>query len=685
MAPPTNLPATQATPSKFTASPQAFGVQPPQKSASSPTPSSALRPQSVSLQPQLVNDIKQFAVDFSDAFEPDGQEQNSRSGQSQAEAPASFGFENSFNPSASLGVPAQKLSPLTTSKSLQPGVGNGVGSSSGFESSFSPASPAENAALSSSKTANIPATKDDHLLREKSPSSTPDAETSFEDRYPSLERLHSDTSADSRSGSSPLISPSNAASNIDSSAYARPPRGDSLRRSMPSYHQASLTGGALGEGHLSFNDINGGVPLPRSSQVTGTAFKMSDSTLERTSSYKDEETFERIASPLASPGEASLPDYVDLPSPTAEPARSLSTHLPVEQPPSSVPSAQYTDKRPPTPDQTPMRDLLTGDDGGSLPFLSMQPNKKPLRPLAGSRAPPPLATKPPSLTLNPPSAQSRPALAKTHSSIYDAEWSPVEAAKNNLTKPSTLQPNSAGEDAVGSSSRQFVTSPMSTDKQPLLPKFDTQMARDSTAHGNQRSQSLRDSFGDMPQQSSKSSTYPIPGEKSLAATGRISGRPDSLRRQSSINAIVSGFEAIKTSGSDGAGVPTREERPPAAKKPQVASKPDQLKASGRVSSPSSAASSDLARSRSMYSSGGFASRASSNTPSYETESAAGTKNTQTPTPNERPASSADDQPDTTRRNVNALIAQWNQAGPPAQGTLPSALRAKPPIGSGRRL
>lgn len=647
------------------------------QSRSSPTPSNASRPQSVSPQPQLVSDIKQFAADFSDAFEPEGLKSASQTGvpRPQGENSDSFGFENSFAPSPTLNASTQKLSPLTTSKSLQPGVGNGVSSSSGFETSFSPASPADNAALSSSKTATVPATKVEYSPGAERASSNPGAEISFEDRYPSLERLHSNNSANSPSGSSPLLSPLNSASGNGANAYAKPQRGGNLQRSMPSYHQASLTGGALGEGHAPFNDINGGVPLPRSNQVTGTAFKMSDSTPERSPTYKEEAAFERIGSPSASPGESSLPDYIDMPSPTAEPARVTPIPEPAIQP---TPSEQMTENRSAAPDPGPMRDLLTGDDGTSLPFLSMQPSKQPLRSMTGTKAPPPLAAKPPSLSVNLGSA--RPSLSKTHSSMYDAEWSPLEAAKRDLSKTPDLQSSSATEAIqLGSRHQQFVTSPMTEDKQPLLSGSQAPLPRDDPVQGNLRSQTLGYRSADTAIPATKPSTYPIPGEKSLPTA---SGRPDSSRRDSSINALVSGFEAIKSSDS-GSSLHGRE-RPVAAKKPQVAIKPDQLKASGRGASPSSNASSDLTRNRSISGSEGFASRTSNNTPLTEAGPGADTR-TRIPPQTERPAASIDDQPETTRCNVNALIAQWNQAGPPAQGTPASALRAKPAIGTGRRL
>jgi hypothetical protein len=38
-----------------------------------------------------------------------------------------------------------------------------------------------------------------------------------------------------------------------------------------------------------------------------------------------------------------------------------------------------------------------------------------------------------------------------------------------------------------------------------------------------------------------------------------------------------------------------------------------------------------------------------------------------------------------KKAVNALIAKWNQGTVPAQGTHPSAAKARAPLGSGRRL
>jgi hypothetical protein len=535
--------------------------------------------------------------------------------------------------------------------------------------------------LSSSKTANVPVTKSESTPGTETASSNPGAQISFEDRYPSLERLHSNNSAHSPSGTSPLISPLNSASGNGANAYVRPQRGGNLQRSMPSYHQASLTGGALGEGHVPFNDINGGVPLPRSNQVTGTAFKMSDNTPEPSHTYREEATFQRITSPSASPGGSSLPDYIDLPSPTAEPARVIPIPEHARQP---TPSEQATEDRSAIPDPAPMRDLLAGDDGTSLPFLSMQPNKQPLRPTTGTRAPPPPAAKPPSLSVNLGSAYSRPSLSKTHSSIYDVAGSPVEVTKRDLSKTSVPQSSSVtGSVQLAHNDQQLVSSPMTEEKQSLLSGSQASLPREDSVQGNLRSQTLGYRSVDSATPAPKPSTYPIPGEKSLpTASGTTpSGRPEPSRHESSINALVSGFEAIKASDSSSS-IHGRE-RPAVAKKPQVAIKPDQLKAPGRGSSPSSNASSDLTRNRSTSGPRGFAGRALDTT-STEAESSADT-HARIATQTERPATSIEDQPDTTRRNVNALIAQWNQAGPPAQGTPASALRAKPAIGTGRRL
>jgi AP2-associated kinase len=660
------------SPSNLTASPQAYGSRLPAKPVSSPTPSSDSRPQSISPQPQLVNDIKRFAAEFSDAFEPDvGKNGVPRSPGEKTDA---FGFENSFAPSPTLKPSNQKISPMPTSKSLQPGVGNGVSSSSGFETSFSPASPAANAALSSSKTANVSAGKVQDAPGANS--ATTDGHMSFEDRYPTLERLHSNNSAESPSGSTSLISPLNSASDNGSRTFAKPQRGSSLQRSMPSYHQASLTGGAFAEAHVASSNDNGSVPLPRSNQVTGTAFKMSDSPPERSPVNKAEGTFERIASPAASPGESSLPDYIDLPSPTAEPARVAPIAESASRP---APQEEAAEDRSIMPEPDPMRDLLTGDDGTSLPFLSMQPSKQPMRPLTGNRAPPPLAAKPPSLSINLGSAQSRPPLSKTHSSMYDGEWSPLDVAKRDLSRASVSQTSSAERYLqLNSTDQQIVTSPMNEDQQPLISGSHTPPPRNGPAQSDQRSQTLSYRTTDPLIPASKPSTYPIPGEKPLTTTSR---RPDSLQRESSIHGLVSGFDAIQTSDA-GSSIYNRE-RPVVAQKPRIASKPDQLKAPGPVSSPSSYASTDLTRNRSISNSRGSVPRTFDYVPPASSEPSV--NSTHIPTQAETRAATNEDQRDVPRRNVNALIAQWNQAGPPAQGTPASALRAKPPIGTGRRL
>lgn len=657
-------PANPPSPSNLTASPQQHGFRQPLKSVSSPTPSSASRPESISPQPQLVSDIKRFAADFSDAFEPESAQAGAP--RSPGEKTNSLGFESSFAPSPTLKPSTQKISPMMTSKSLQPGVGNGVSGSSGFETTFSPASPKVDAALSSSKTANIPPTNGEDASGANAHPAHPDGGMSFEDRYPTLDRLHSNTSVGSTSGPSPLISPIDSATDDGSRTHSKPQRGSSLQRSMPSYHQASLTGGAFAETHVVSTNSNGGIPLPRSNQVTGTAFKMSESHEERSQIDKEEATFERIASPTASPGESSLPDYIDLPSPTAEPATVTSVGKSANEASSSD---QVTEDQSATPDRGPMRDLLTGDDGTTLPFLSMQPNKQPLKSMTGSRAPPPLAAKPPSLSVNLGSAQSRPPLSKTHSSINDAEWSPLEAAKRDVSI------SNAGVQTLGTIGQEIVTSPTTEDKQPLLSGTQPPVSRNDFVQSGQRSQTLGYQPVDTAKPAAKPSTYPIPGEKPLATSGR---RPDSSRRESSIHGLVSGFEAIKTA-DPGSSAPSRER----AQKPQIASKPEQLKAPGRVSSSSSFASSELARNCSISNPRGSASRTLNNFGPTEAEREArpGWNRTLAETPTTTDA----EQQDAPRRNVNSLIAQWNQAGPPAQGTPVSALRAKPPIGTGRRL
>lgn len=675
-------PGNMSSSPSMTFSPTNAGNSPARLPSSPSAQSRSSRQQSMSPQPQLVSDIKQFAAEFSDAFEPQGGVTQSR-----RENSSFVGFENSLVPGSSASASAQRLSPSRTSKSLQPGVGNGVSTSSpGFESSFSPVA---DTAILSSKTANIPATKAEQSMQEASSTFAPEGETSFEDRYPTLERLHSDSSANEQMQRSPILSPHGSATHRYTEDYSKPQRGGSLQRSMPSYHQPSLTGGPLGEGHLPSGDIHGGVPLPRSNQVTGTAFKLSESPSDSSPAFKQEPSFTRMdSSPLASPNETALPDYVDLPSPPVEAVQPSSTPPPVEQlPPPTQPVEKELEV---DSERAPLRDLLTGDDGASLSFLSMQPSIQPLQPAPVNKAPPPLASKPPSLSLNSnsTSASSRPSLQKAHSSTYDAEWSPVEAAKASLSAQASRSGSSSRAYGTMETGRQFVTSPMS-ESRPGFPVLGSKQLPDAGSPQDiGRSRSLHGRQTAAPISGPKSSTYPIPTEKPQTTAAHLS-KPNSAQ-QATIDTLASGVGALKTSSPITPAPIHRSDKPTIGKKPEIASKPDQLKVSSRVASPLTSSSDEAAsRNRTNYAPSGVAGRAfisnSAKTPQPVVNSQVA--NT---TSGDDPANSIDTtHTDTTaeppKRKVNALIAQWNQAGPPAQGTPASATRAKPPIGSGRRL
>ncbi|KAJ9110498.1 hypothetical protein QFC19_001624 [Naganishia cerealis] len=618
--------------------------------------------QSKSPQPQLVSDIKKFTAEFSDAFSPKVSDETFQAGTSQPAGSSSnsFGFENSFDPSSSFFGSAQKLSPLRTSKSLQPGMGNAADSSA-FESSISPPSPMPHATLAGSKTAN--------------PQST--AESSFEERYPSLERIHSDDSADLQLHTSPLLSPTLAPDQVPVSS-SKPARGKSMQRSMPSYHQASLTGGTYGEGHTHASDIQGGIPLPRSNHVTGTAFKMMGDTPEHPAPSSKEELSVQTGPPLStSSDERLLPDYVDIPSPPTEPTRAPS--IPPMQ--ESLPSPVQGDVSATVPSPARPSDLLTGDDDSSLPFLSMRPNQQPLKLSKGSKAPPPLVAKPPSLslnstTMNSGTAHSRPGLPRAPSGIYNAQWSPVETAKANLVKSPLVLSKLTSTDAQASTSRMpTVTSPLD-----FSTVRDTATSTDSTLQEIPR-QDHRPSPTLQPSGNTKSSTYPMPNRHFSEVPASSS---DSLGRRSSLDAVISDFSAMAPS-SDGAGPVHLSAKSSAhSKKPPVANKPAQLKAVERTGSFTS--NDGLARSRSMYTTGGASGRTFGNKSPLEAESNI-TKRTAYAASSAEPETSmsTDESVDTGKRSVNALIAQWSRAGPPVQGTPVSALRAKPPIGTGRKL
>jgi hypothetical protein len=387
------------------------------------------------------------------------------------------------------------------------------------------------------------------------------------------------------------------------------------------------------------------------------------------------------SSPSASPGETTLPDYIDLPSPRVEAAQPLPSPTPVEQLPPTTQAVKNESEE--ASEQAPLRDLLTGDDGASLPFLSMQPSRQPLQSASGSKVPPPLATKPPSLSLNSTFASSRPTLNKTHSSMYDAEWSPVEAAKASLSAQATRSGVSPNAHGGGGTSRQFVTSPMSESRSdfPGLESSQSSGAGSSTDIGRSRSLHGRQATAPIP--GPKSSTYPSPAEKPQGTTMHSSKRGP-MQPPLSVDALISGVGALQTSSPIGSAQPHRADKPAIGKKPEIASKPNQLKVASRVASPLAAHSDDIvSRNRDNYSPGG-AGRAFNNNTSNTSKPAVDAQASTFPT-HTTPGNPADPPTDPPKRKVNALIAQWNQAGPPAQGTPASALRAKPPIGSGRRL
>ena len=645
----------------MTFSPSSAGNSPAQPSSSPSGLPSTSRPQSISPQPQLVNDIKRFAVDFSDAFEPQGGTSETR-----GESSSFGGFENSFAPDTSAAASTQKMSPLPTSKSLQPGVGNGVStSSSGFESSFSPM---QDSTLSSSKTANIPTIKAKYPTPSSSATIAPEGDTSFEDRYPTLERLHSDQSVNEETQRSPLLSPHGYSVNHVSNDQARSSRGGSLQRSMPSYHQPSLTGGPLGEGHLSSGDINGGVPLPRSNQVTGTAFKSLESPSATLLETKQEPFLKRMDSSLStSPTETNLPDYVDLPSPSVEASQPTSIPEPVEQLPPAAESIKKETERD-NAEPAPPRDLLTGDDGSSLPFLSMQPSIQPLQTTSGHKAPPPLVSKPASLSLKSTSASPRPALAKAHSSIYDAKWSPIEAAKASLSAQAAPSGSSSSTSGVVESARQFVTSPLSENRSGFSGLQANQPIGMGSSQDIGRSKSLHGRHTMAPTPGPKSSTYPIP----------------TVQHQAPIDGLVTGVASLNTASPTGSAPVHRADKPPLGKKPEIANKPDQLKVTSRNASPSTPPSETLLRNRSIYSNSSSAGHAPNSDFAKAFQPGSNAQAVEMKSDN-IPAESSDTTADPPKRKVNALIAHWNQAGPPAQGTPASVLRAKPPIGSGRRL
>ncbi|KAJ9097232.1 hypothetical protein QFC21_004901 [Naganishia friedmannii] len=654
-----------------------------QKSVPAPTASSTSSLHSKSPQPQLVTDIKKFTADFSDAFTPEVTDKTLQSGSKQATGEnfsASFGFDNSFDPSSSFSGPAQKLSPLRTSKSLQPGMGNGVDSSSAFEATISPPSPMQHEQLAGSKTANpASASVTGFAHRQDSASAHSPEESSFEDRYPTLERLHSDGSADLQLRTSPLLSPATS-SDRPSPSSSIPLRGKSMQRSMPSYHQASLTGGTYGEGHTHTSDMQGGIPLPRSNQVTGTAFKMTDNTLEYAAIYSSDEVPERTGPLSVGAGDNLLPDYVDMPSPTQGPTRGDLVHPMKRDLPSPTQEHNQQEISAPAHPNDLLTgdniDLLTGDDDLPLPFVSMQPSHRPLKSSTGNKAPPPLAAKPPSLSLNSSTAHPRPGFPRAPSSIYDAQWSPVDKAKADLVKSPLPQLLPASADPDVSDSRiPTVTSPI-----------DLSASQDQEALASrQRYQQPNPTF--QSSHNSKSSTYPLTNSRSLAVP---SSACDTSDRRSSVNAVTSDLNAMALASGRPGPAHFSGRNPADGKKPPVASKPDQLKVAGHMSSSHSDGASieGLGRSRSMYISGRPAGWTFNNNNSSSLEAGTDTIRRSAylaPSNNSETSVPADDTEFTGKRNVNALIAQWSRAGPPVQGTPVSALRSKPTIGTGRRL
>jgi hypothetical protein len=602
----------------------------------------------------LVRDIKRFAADFGDAFTPEA----ANLGPPSTGQTVQSGFDDGFDGTR---LASASPEPLVKARTASP-IPSTPADTKGFGDAFAPSSkPHERP--SSSRTINIPVPKDAERSAPLLSQTADNGENStFEDRFPSVEQLAARAEMDSV----PAItkSPEHMQQPLRPS-FGRQSSSQSNARMM-SFHQPSVTGGANNDSHqtrlLSFDEH----PPARSTQVTGTAF---NEITPISSSKTKQPSFDLLGSLSTdidppSGSNSATAGFGGVASSGPEESRPLFERLGSSRSNADVPrAAQDTENTSRTSSKlersrTPV-DLLTGGNNASFDDYGysalLPPNN------VGKKNPPPVNTKPSRFG----TGQSIASSPTTMGGMRDL---PVTDSAN----PTPVQ-SAAPKTAI---------------PRPLPSKPDHLR---QTGSSSPRPQSMH-----LPPSSfSPVSPSRVPASADIRSKEGYPSRPAPVSRRSSINEMVARYESLASPKleKDEFDSSSRS-RSRGQTVPKPAPKPVQLKAG--MSTEQAEGASGLNRSRSMFL------PSSSSRPGTRRESTERTMDnaglqpgSARPLPSTRRSSNqsahsiTEEQGDTSAGNqgksVNALIARWNQGAPPAQGTHPSVSRNRAPLGSGRRL
>jgi hypothetical protein len=594
----------------------------------------------------LVGDIKKFAIDFGDAFSPaDGLITPALEKDKQG----SSGFDDGFDGSRFAPPTAE---PLAKARTTSPAPAE-ARADSGFGDSFAPPKISDIGRQNSSKTISLPIPAE--MKRSLSPAMSPSSEHSsnFEDRFPSVEQLAA--RAESSQDKTLVKSPETMSKPLRPS-FGRNSSSEVNSRGM-SFHQPSVTGGAAEENQkmrlLSIDEK----PQPRSTHVTGTAFTSGG---RETVSPRKQPSFDLLGSMSptsdmpsssmlqdAAPNVSRSPNMayqplVDLKSPTlsTDPGR-LGPDIarrPEVTSPGTIERASQKGTQP--------RDLLTGGTNGSFDdynYAAMVPSGR-----GASRGPPLVNAKPARL--------GRPGTQETNT--------------GRLTSP-TETPSDTIPDVQADVAKE---APKVVKPRPLPSKPD-HLRQPGSPSRLQNARTPPSSYSPVSPGRANRGPATIEDGGSTTSTS-IPTRPAAISRRSSINEMVAKYESLSSPKLENEGFDISSPRLRGQTVPKPAPKPVQLRTGAQVDQAESG--SGLNRSRSMF------------------LPADAPRRRLTPDLAERPVRAPSASRDSTeaasaegdpggKKAVNALIAKWNQGTVPAQGTHPSAAKARAPLGSGRRL
>ena len=594
----------------------------------------------------LVGDIKKFAIDFGDAFSPaDGLITPALEKGMQVPSGFDAGFDGTrFAPST-----AEPLAKARTTSPAPPEAR----ADSGFGDSFAPPKISDIGRQNSSKTISLPVPAE--MKRSLSPALSPssDHSSNFEDRFPSVEQLAA--RAESSEDKALVKSPETMSKPLRPS-FGRNSSSEVNSRGM-SFHQPSVTGGAVEENQkmrlLSIDEK----PQPRSTHVTGTAFTSGG---RETVSSRKQPSFDLLGSmsPTSdSPSPSNLQDaapsvtrppdkayqpLVDLKSPTLsiDPGR-LATdiaHKPEVTSPGTIDRASHKSTQP--------RDLLTGGTNGSFDdynYAAMVPSGR-----GPSRGPPPVNAKP--ARLGRPGTQ--------------------EINTGRLISPTETPPNTI-PDVQADTTKD---APKVIKPRPLPSKPD-HLRQPGSPSRLQNARTPPSSYS--PISPGRVSRGPSAIEEGgLTNSTSMPTRPAAISRRSSINEMVAKYESLSSPKLENEGFDISSPRVRGQTVPKPAPKPVQLRTGAQVDQTESG--SGLNRSRSMF--------LPADAPRRRLTPDLAERALRNPNTNRDSTEGATGEGEPGgKKAVNALIAKWNQGTVPAQGTHPSAAKARAPLGSGRRL